>query len=258
MLYKQYIILVTLYLVVPFIIWDYLSYSGSVPSFLLPSPGRVLTEMLTRPGWYFENFRSTGIEAGIGAAASIFVGATLAWALGYSKRLEYYVSPLLVASQVFPKEALAPIILLIAGYGLLSKILVSFLLSFFPVVISTLAGVKSTPIELIDYAVSLGLSRRMIYFHFHMPHSLPALVVSIRVACTLSVIGAVVGEFIGSQTGLGYVIRSAASDFAIERVYTALLLLGVLGSIFYVAAGSLQRLIARRFSAELGLSTNSI
>lgn len=227
--------------------WHLVAAFALLPSYILPFPGTVLESLAAHPSLYARHFSYTGMAALVGGSLASGAGIVCGWSLAYSQRVERAFSPMLVASQVFPKEALAPIILLLFGYGISSKIVVSFLLSFFPVCIAALAGVQAVPSASIDYGKSLGLKPALLFLWVKVPHSLPYVASSIKVAFTLSVIGAVVGEFIGSQAGLGYLIRHASAEFATERVYGALVLLGVLGGVLYGLALLFEVVALRRF-----------
>ena len=206
-----------LYLVIVVALWAAVTSSGLVPTYLLPSPVAVYRELARRPEYYAFNLAYTATESALGASLSVVLGVIIGLGLGFSDRLRRLLQPLLIASQVFPKEALAPIILIVAGYGMPSKVVVSMLLSFFPVVMNTANGTREASHGAIEYVQSLGVSRARVFLAVNVPSSIPFILAGIEVALTLSVIGAVVGEFIGSRAGLGYVIRGAASDFALER-----------------------------------------
>lgn len=218
-----------------------------LPSYVLAHPNDVFRSFAQQPSWYGMHFSRTATEALFGAVIASAAGLLFGWCFAYSLRVQRAFTPLLIGSQVFPKEALAPLILIFFGYGMLSKIVVSVLLSFFPVCVATIRGVRSAPHSLVDYGETLGLNKWGVFWRIQIPYSLPSAASSIKVAFTLAVIGAIVGEFIGSDAGLGYVIRSASSSFATEQIYASLVLLGVLGGAFYGFAAWVEHLILRAY-----------
>ena len=228
-------------------IWAVATHLRIVPDYVLARPENVLWALVEHRSLFARHLAVTAAEAGVGALFASVLGVLFGWAFAYSLRIERALSPFLVGSQVFPKEALAPLILILFGYGIPSKIVVSALLSFFPMCISTLTGARATPVALVDYGKSLGLSRFALFRLIIIPHSLPFASAALKVAFTLSIIGAIVGEFIGSQAGLGYLIRTAAASFATDEVYGSLVLLGILGGIFYSIAVAIDRIMSTRF-----------
>ena len=158
------------------------------------------------------------------------------------------IHPIIVASQIFPKEALAPIFLLVLGFGIKSKVAISSLISFFPVVIATHRGLLETPTSYVNVAKVIGANGWNRFFLVQLPYAAPYIFSSLRLCVTLSVIGAIVGEFVGSSGGLGYLIRLSIGEQATERVYAALLLLGFLGGTMYLFAIFAEQVLFRRYT----------
>jgi len=165
----------------------------------------------------------------------------IAMLVAYSPLVESYLYPLVVFSQSIPKVAIAPLFVVWFGFGLFPRILVAFLLGFFPVVVSTVMGFKSVERDLIDLARSMGSPPLKMFFKILLPHALPAIFSSMKVSITLAVVGAVVGEFVGANSGLGYVLQRANGNFDQPLIFSALVVLSVIGSLLFVALDVLER-----------------
>jgi len=153
-------------------------------------------------------------------------------------------TPLLIALQSVPKVALAPILLVWLGTGIESKLAIAWLVAFFPIVVDTAAGLQSTPRELLELAHSLRASRWQIFSKVQFPAALPYIVTGSKVAVTLAVIGAVIGEFVGSSEGLGYLLLTATSQIDSPLAFAALFALAALGILVYLAVVAAERLLA--------------
>jgi NitT/TauT family transport system permease protein len=147
-----------------------------------------------------------------------------------------------VFSQSIPKVAIAPLFVVWFGFGLFPRILVAFLLGFFPVVVSTVMGFKSVEKDLIDLAKSMGSSPVKTFFKISLPHALPSIFSSMKVSITLAVVGAVVGEFVGANSGLGFVLQRANGNFDQPLIFSALVVLSVIGALLFVAIDMLERI----------------
>jgi NitT/TauT family transport system permease protein len=141
--------------------------------------------------------------------------------------------PLLLVAQLVPKVAIAPILLIWFGYGLLPKILIAFLVAFFPIVVNVASGLAAVERELLDLGHSLEATRWQIFWKFRMPTALPELFSGMKIAITLAVIGAIIGEFVGGNRGLGYLILIANQDLDTPLAFAALLILSVVGIVLY-------------------------
>src|SRR6201999_3035611 len=165
---------------------------------------------------------ATTTEIVLGYALSIVVGIPLALAIFLWPPFSRSIYPLLVSSQAMPKVAIAPLFVVWFGFGLFPKMLVAFLLGFFPVVVSTVLGFKSVEKDLIDLAKSMGSSPVKTFFKISLPHALPSIFSSMKVSITLAVVGAVVGEFVGANSGLGFVLQRANGNFDQPLIFSAL------------------------------------
>ncbi len=177
-----------------------------------------------------------------GFALSILVGVPLAVLIVYSPALKSALYPLIVLTQSVPKIAIAPVLLLVVGHGEIPKIIVAFLVAFFPVVVDTATGLAATPPELLDLSRSYRASAFKTFLKVRLPMALPFFFAGAKVAITLSVIGAVVGEFVGSDQGLGYVILSATSYWKTELAFSSMILLSVMAIVLFGAVALVERI----------------
>jgi len=159
------------------------------------------------------------------------------------RSLEEMFYPILIASQSFPKEALAPLFLIWLGYGVIPKIVIAGLISFFPIVINTIKGLTSVNPLAMDLMKSMAATERNIFFKLRLPGALPYVLAGLKTGVVLSVVGAVVGEFVGANAGLGHVMIVANSQLATDLVFAVLLLLGGTGIILFSIISLAERRI---------------
>jgi NitT/TauT family transport system permease protein len=215
------------------LIWHYYVVLMQVPVVVLPKPLQVLKSMideariLTEEGWV------TALECIYGFALSLAIGIPIAVVMTYSRIANQMFYPLLVASQSIPKVAIAPILLVWFGTGIKSKLAMAFVIAFFPVVVDTATGLRSTSPDLLELARSLQCTRLQTFFKIQLPSALPSIFSGAKIAVTLSVIGAVIGEFIGSNEGLGNLLLTANSQLNSPLVWASLTVLSVLGMLLY-------------------------
>ena len=222
-------------------LWEVASRALHVPRFIMPSPSAILAE-----GWEWR-YRFIGhswvtlYETLGGFALSVAVGVPLAVLIVYSPAMRRAVYPLIVLAQSVPKIAIAPVLLLVLGYGEIPKIVVAFLVAFFPIVVDTATGLAATPPELLDLSRSYRAGALRTFAKVRLPMALPFFFAGAKVAITLSVIGAVVGEFVGSDKGLGYVILSATSYWKTELAFSAMILLSLMAILLFGAVSLAER-----------------
>ena len=168
-----------------------------------------------------------------------------------SRLIERMLYPLVISTQTFPKEALAPVFVIWFGFGLLPKVIIAGLISFFPVVINTTRGLLSVDKSILDLMRSLSASQRQIFFKVRLPNAIPYLFAALKMCITLSVIGAVVGEFVGSSAGLGHLIRLANSELATDLMFAALLALGCMGTGLFLLVDGLEKTALRRWGGAV-------
>ena len=171
------------------------------------------------------------------------IGIPLAVAVASSRTLNLTLYPILVATQSIPKVAIAPIILVWFGLGIESKLAIAFLVAFFPIVVDTATGLRSTPPGLLELARSLRASRYQVFAKVQFPAALPFIFSGAKVAVTLAVIGAVIGEFVGSVGGLGNLLLTANSQLDSPLAWAALVWLSALGVLLFAAVALAERLL---------------
>ena len=224
--------------------WHFYVVEFDVSIAVLPRPSLVLQSLikdwalLASEGWV------TLKETLYGFALAFLLGVPIAVAMTNSRTLNLMFYPILVATQSVPKVALAPIVLVWLGTGIESKLAIAWLVAFFPIVVDTAAGLNSTPRELLELARSLRASRWQIFSKVQFPAALPFVMSGCKVAVTLAVIGAVIGEFVGSADGLGTLLLTATSQVNTPLAFAALFGLALLGLIVYGLVVGVEILIS--------------
>ena len=201
--------------------WHYYVVLFHVPVVVLPTPLQVLQAMVQESKVLAEEAWITALECIYGFALALGIGIPIAVTMTYSRIANQMFYPLLVASQSIPKVAIAPILLVWFGTGIKSKLAMAFVIAFFPVVVDTATGLRSTSPELLELARSLQCTRFQTFFKIQLPSALPSIFSGAKIAVTLSVIGAVIGEFIGSNEGLGNLLLTANSQLNSPLVWAA-------------------------------------
>lgn len=224
--------------------WHLASRWSGLPPFLLPGPIEVAQVLLRtlRDGTLPSHAGVTLTEVAIGLGLGSIVALGLAYPLARSKRVERLLSPYIVASQAVPTVAIAPLLVIWFGTGLLSKVLVCALIVFFPILINTVVGLRSVPDDLRDLMRSLRATRRQIFRHLEVPSAMPNLLGGLKIGATLSVIGAVVGEFVGADAGLGFLINQARGLYNTPLVFAALITLMAMALALYGLVALVERL----------------
>ncbi len=230
--------------IVGLVLWSLSArYVGA--SYLLPSPQAVLDSFLTNTGVIWWHTRATLIEIGLG----FLIGFTLATILGYlvalSRWTEKIVMPYAVASQAIPIVAVAPLLVFWFGAGMPVKITAAALIVFFPILVNTVVGLRNIDPAYRQLMRALSATRSQTLLHLEIPAALPVLLGGVRVGVTLSVIGAVVGEFLGSDRGLGTLVNVAHGQFNDALTFAALLTLAALALTLYALAAGLERTLMR-------------
>jgi len=226
-------------------LWGLAVYITGLPSFILPSPQQVWTRLIdvVADGTLWRNTWVTAREVSIGLGLGASLAVLLGYAVAKSRTTERLLSPYLVASQAIPVVALAPLLVLWFGPGMFSKVLICGMTVFFPVLVNTIVGVRAVPEELRDLMHSLHASRLQVIKNLELPAALPILLGGLRIGATLSVIGAVVGEFVGADKGLGFLVNIARGQYDTALVFVAIATLIVMALILY----GIVILIEKRF-----------
>jgi NitT/TauT family transport system permease protein len=214
-------------------VWQLAVWGFGIKPFILPSPYLVSQVIIDRYDVLFHHTLVTTFETLIGFFLSLAIGIPLAIGIVNWRPVERLLYPLLVASQTIPKVAIAPLFIVWFGFGLLPKIIIAFLIAFFPVVISTVIGLKSTPVEMIYLGRIAGLSWWRMFMKISFPRALPEIFAGLKVAMTLAVVGAIVGEFVGSSEGLGYLLMFATAQMQTPLVFAVIVCLVAIGVLLF-------------------------
>jgi len=241
-----------LLLIILLVLWDIAIRVLAIPPYLIPTPLSVVEALVEEwPRLLGESLVTTYATLG-GFGLSIAFGIPMALAIAYSRTVESFVYPLLVFSQSVPKVAIAPLFVVWFGFGILPKIIVAFLLGFFPVVVSTVMGFKSVEADMLDLARSMKASKFQIFLRISLPQALPSIFAGLKVSVTLAVVGAVVGEFVGSNSGIGYVLQIANGNFDLPLMFAALLVLSMIGLLLFIVVDMIERLMIPWHASQRG------
>ena len=223
--------------------WELACDAFQLPEFLLPSPSVILNAAIESSGTqWLTNISSTLLVAISGYLLAILVGIPLAVMLGLSRFLSRTLFPILVVIHSTPIVAIAPIIVVTLGVGFAPRIVITFLISFFPIIISTVAGIVQTPEELLEMSRSLKAPRIREITQIRLPSAIPHIFSALKVSITLSVIGAVVAEFVAAEKGLGYAILFSTSSFKVATAFANLAVLVLLSLLLFRIVAAVQTL----------------
>ncbi len=232
--------------------WEACVRAFDVQKWLLPAPSDIGVALYVDAALLWTHTRATLTEIVVGYALALASGVALASAIGMSRTLERAIYPFVIASQTIPIIVIAPMLLIWVGYGLAPKVIVVALISFFPIVVNMVDGLKSVDRDMVNLMRTLGARRWHIFFKLQAPTSLPYLFSGMRVAIAVSVIGAVIGEWVGSSEGLGYLMIRSKPQFLTERVFAAIAILSALGVGLFASIGILERLAIPWWRAARG------
>ena len=230
-------------LMIIIVAWDLAIRLFHIPAYQIPAPGDVLKVLWTDWPELLGQTWPTTYATIMGFALSALFGIPVAMLIAGSKTVESYVYPLLVFSQSVPKVAIAPLFVVWFGFGIFPKIIVAFLLGFFPVVVSAVQGFKSVDPDMVDLARAMKGSRVSVFCAINLPHALPAIFSGLKVSVTLAVVGAVVGEFVGSNSGIGYVLQRSIGTFDLPTMFAALVILAILGVLLFWIVDRFERFV---------------
>jgi NitT/TauT family transport system permease protein len=232
-----------------FLIWEVLVDLLHIKPVILPAPSVIFLTIGKNWSLLAQQSVPTAIAIGAGFLAAASFGFVIAVGIANSRWISELSYPFLIAAQVLPKVALAPLFLIWFGFGLTPKVVIAALIAFFPIVINTARGLSAVEPELIQYMRSLGAGWWTIFRKISLPWALPYVFAAFKIAITLSVVGAVVGEFVASDTGLGYLINYANISLDTELMFAGIFVLSVLGVAFFLLIVVAERLIVSWQSA---------
>jgi NitT/TauT family transport system permease protein len=213
--------------------WQLVVIVYQMPAYLLPTPTQIAQVFVARLPDLLNHGWVTVYEMIAGYALAVAVAVPLAIAITSSRSFDQLVMPTMLFFQIVPKVAIAPLFLVWFGVGATPKILVAFLISFFPIVIDAAVGLRSMSPEMHDLARSMGATRLQVFTQFRLPTSLPYLFSGLKVAATLAIAGTVVGEFVGADQGLGYLLLVTNSNLETPMMFATIVALTVIGFVFY-------------------------
>ena len=216
------------------IVWEVLVRVLNVPSWQLPPPSAILDELIISRSLLLDHTFVTLKEIVVGFSVALLTGLILAAGIAYSRILERSVYPIIIASQTIPIIAIAPLLLIWVGYGLTPKVIIVALICFYPIAVNTVDGLKSIDPDMISMFRTLGASRFQVFTKLQVPNSLPFMFSGMKIGISVSVIAAVIGEWVGGSEGLGYLITYSQPLFLTARVFAAIFLLSVMGIILFV------------------------
>jgi NitT/TauT family transport system permease protein len=227
--------------------WEGLAHWGTIPAFILPAPELVWQRFLLAlsDGSLLRNTSATLLEVLAGLLSGVFLATLIGYLLAKSRLLERLLSPYLVASQAIPIVAIAPLLVIWFGPGIFSKILICALIVFFPVLVNTVVGVRAVPEHLRDLMRSMHASPLQMAGYLEIPAALPIFLGGLRIGATLSVIGAVVGEFVGADRGLGFLINVGRGQYDTALVFVAVFTLIAMALGLYALVLLLEKRLLR-------------
>ena len=229
------------------LVWEFSVIIFDVPNWLLPAPSVILFDFHNHTSLIIEHSQKTILEIISGLFISLFLAFSLSVAISWSSILNKAIFPFVITSQIIPIFTLAPLIIVWFGTGIASKIIVIVLFTFFPVVITTFNGLKSSDKVLVDMFKTLGANKLQIYTKLYIPNALPQIFSGIKVASVLSVIGAVIGEWIGSSGGLGWLIKLSGPQFKTERIFAAIVTLSIIALSLYLVTILLEKFFLKKY-----------
>jgi NitT/TauT family transport system permease protein len=224
------------------VVWQGATSIWAIPNWQLPSPLRIVAAMWEWRYVLIHDIAVTLIETLIGFAVAMLVAIPIAALLVSSNLLWRAFYPVLAGVQSVPKNAIAPLLILWFGTGQLSKAIIAFLISFFPIVINAVSGMTLVDADAHDLMKTLRASRWQVFWYFRLPNALPFIFAAAKVSITLALVGAVIGEFVGADSGLGYVILISSSQLHTDVAFVAIVLLAAIGMALFSLVGLVDRL----------------
>jgi len=233
-------------------LWEAWVLIGEKPAWFLPAPSRVGRTIWNERSLLLDNGWVTLQEVLVGLGVAIVAGVAMAVAIHSSALFERAVYPMVIASQAIPVVALAPLLLIWFGHGLLPKVIMTALIAFFPLTVATTDGLKSADRETLDLLRSMGASKVQRFLIVQAPNAMPAFFSGLKVAVAVSIIGAVIGEFVGSDSGLGHAITLASANLRTDLVFACVAVLSGMAIGLFALVSVIERVALpwRRYQVE--------
>ncbi len=235
-----------------FILWEVLVRSLNVEEWFLTPPSLIFSELFSSYKLIFDHFLTTFTEVVVGLILSAVIAINIAIVIFFFKNLEKSIYPLLIASQTIPVITLSPLLLVWFGPNILSKIIIVIIISFFPIIVNFLDGLKSVDTEMIKMSEQFGASKLQIFYKIQVPYSFPYFISGMKIASVSSVIGAVVGEWVGASSGLGWLIKISSPQFLTERVFASIFVLSFLAIALFLFFYYLEKLVLKKYPIRGG------
>lgn len=223
-------------------VWQGAVTLGNIQSFILPSPVNVVKALMADFNIMKEHILTTFIEGVTGLLISILLALILAVIMDLQPKIKKAVYPVLVISQTIPVIALAPLFIIWFGFGMMPKVIIVVIMCFFPIVISISDGMENVDKDLINHFKLMGASKIQRFIHLKLPYGLINFFAGLKIAATYSIMGAVVGEWIGGQTGLGVYMTRAKSSYAIDKMFAAILVIVIMSMLLFVLIEAISKL----------------
>lgn len=227
------------------VFWQIIVVVLKIPEAILPTPTRIFDVMVERYDLLLQHTWPTALQCIYGFLLAVVVGVGLGIMIAFSRLFRTGVYPLVIAFQVVPKVALAPLFIVWFGLGTTSRVLLAFVIAFFPMVVNTFAGIQSTDPVMIRMARSFSASRWTIFSKIEFPTALPYIFSGLKIGITFAVIGIIVAEFVTAQEGLGYLIVFSEGNVDTPMLMAAIFVLSVVGVILYALIVLLEKLVIR-------------
>lgn len=224
-------------------LWEWSCWHWQIPAWLLPPPSQIFRAAVDARATMLPHVWQTLLETWLGLGLALLTGLALAVLIDISAVLRRAIYPLLVVSQTVPIIAIAPLLVIWLGYGIWPKVLVVGLVCFFPIVVSTADGLRSADPDLIALLRTMGATRYQIFHKVRAPGALPGFFSGLKIAITYSVIGAIIGEWVGASRGLGVFMLRASNSFRTDWVFAAIALVSLLSIILFLSVTVLERAV---------------
>jgi NitT/TauT family transport system permease protein len=227
-------------------VWQILVMILKIKVFILPSPAKIFQAIfdpqMARQHQWWRHIGATFTEVGLSFLATVAIGISLAILITWSKILSQILMPIITMFNSLPKIAMAPVFLLWFGYGLLPNILIAILASFFPLVINAVTGLNAVDDDLLDLVRYLNASKLQVFIKIRIPNSLPYIFAGLKISTTMCVVGAIVGEFMASEKGLGYLVRDSQAFIDMPTMFACLILLSAMGLLLFSCIQLIEKL----------------
>ncbi len=223
--------------------WEWGVRAFDIPFYILPAPSRIVALAVTERALLLDEAAVTLLEIFLGFGIALVVGIGLALLIFSSRTIERAVYPLVIATQTVPIFAIAPLLIVWLGYGMLSKVAMTALIVFFPIVVNTVDGLRAADADAVNLLLILGATPGQVLMKIRAPAALPFLFSGVRIAIATSVIGAVIGEWVGSTQGLGFLMIHANAQLHVDLVFAAIAVLSLMAVGLFLAVSGLEWLL---------------